>query len=449
MTEIRVDVDLEHPPAVVWRALTEAHLVTDWLPTTQFMIRDNDTFTFQASDLAGLEDPIEGQIVTVEVRERLVMRWEATNLHTVVALTLAEHGDGTRLTMTQSGFLGPQGTMRRRALLTTYNTLFEGPLNATLAKIAARETEAPETPPPPAVPRRNDGGPFNRLPRQGNAPSHSAPGLSSHVRKIAGPRPTTAVPGFAAAVLGAHATGVATSRPDPVRTARMGARPAPAPALRRAWHWLAGVRDWSADRRSQAVATGAAALLLLAMAAILIGKATALHPAAPPRTGGESPGPAQATMPAAPIPPSRPSSAPVMSAAASRSPTPSAPASSPAASPQASTAGFAQLAAAYKTENLTLTSYRVTVTISNPSQTMATDWTLVIALPLLDLSVRNINGAVMSRTDLRVVFTPVDDTRTIKPGTSATVRFDVEGLGVRNSPFSCTIDGRNCTGIPG
>ena len=114
MTEIRVDVDLEHPPSVVWRALTEAHLVTDWLPTTRFMIREDGTFTFQAHDLDGLEDPIEGQLVTIEAERRLVMRWEATNLHTVVALTLTERGRGSHFSLTQSGFLGPQGTMRRR-----------------------------------------------------------------------------------------------------------------------------------------------------------------------------------------------------------------------------------------------------------------------------------------------------------------------------------------------
>ena len=117
MTEIRVDVDLEHPPSAVWRALTEAHLVTDWLPATRFMVREDGTFTFQASALAGLEDPIEGEIVTTEAPHRMVMRWSGENLHTVVALTLDERpGDGTRLTLTQSGFLGPQGTMRRRVL---------------------------------------------------------------------------------------------------------------------------------------------------------------------------------------------------------------------------------------------------------------------------------------------------------------------------------------------
>ncbi|MFG2038426.1 hypothetical protein [Dactylosporangium sp. NPDC048998] len=43
----------------------------------------------------------------------------------------------------------------------------------------------------------------------------------------------------------------------------------------------------------------------------------------------------------------------------------------------------------------------------------------------------------------------MDATRTVKPGGSATLRFEVEGLGVRNEPFTCTIDGQKCSGIPG
>jgi hypothetical protein len=152
-------------------------------------------------------------------------------------------------------------------------------------------------------------------------------------------------------------------------------------AVREGWRWLASVRDWSADRRSQAVAAGAAILLLLAVAAILIGKATAPHPARPPRTGGESPGPAQASIPAAP---DRPSVA-----------------APPAAVP---------------------------ATTRSPAASQ--------------LAAINVSGASGS-------FTPADSTRTVPPGTSVTVRFDVERLGVRNGLFTFTIDDRACAGIPG
>ncbi|MEV4136429.1 SRPBCC domain-containing protein [Dactylosporangium sp. NPDC049742] len=470
MTEIRVDVDLEHPPSAVWRALTEAHLVTEWLPTTRFMVRDDGTFTFQATALDGLEDPIEGEIVTTETAHRLVMRWSGENLHTVVALTLDELADGrTRLTMTQSGFLGPQGTMRRRVLRRTYQQLFEGPLAATLQKHA----QPPSTPvtavDAPAAVRRNDGGPFNRLPRQPNAPSRSAPGLSSHTRSTAGPRSTTTMPGFAAAVLGARATGVAAVPVVAEATAATDASPAAAPSHRstRPSGIAAGVRrlgslgtsaanaiispvrrvaaarDWSADRRSQAVAAAAAILLLLAMIALLVGKATAPHPAKPPRTGGGVEGPVQATFPGTPAERSpRPALVAASSAAATAPP-------SVTAAPSVVAASGPQLTASSRTENLTLTSYRVTVTVTNPGPAASTDWTVAVVLPLLDLTVRNVDGAVMTRTGLKAIFTPVDSTRTVRPGGTATLRFEVEGLGVRNAPLTCTIDGRPCTQVSG
>ncbi|MEV4509546.1 SRPBCC domain-containing protein [Dactylosporangium sp. NPDC049525] len=471
MTEIRVDVDLEHPPPAVWRALTEAHLVTDWLPTTRFMVRDDGTFTFQAGTLAGLEDPIEGETVTTEAPHRLVMRWSGENLHTVVALTLDERpGDGTRLTLTQSGFLGPQGTMRRRVLRRTYQQLFEGPLAATLTRQAAADPPAaPTVTDPPAAVRRNDGGPFNRLPRQLNSPSRSAPGLSSQVRSTAGPRPTTTMPGFAAAVLGARATGIAAvpaARTGDAVTAeapahrpthrrglgatlrRLGAAARAAAvalsaSVRRSWRRIVTARDWSADRRSQAVAAAAAILLLLAMIALLVGKATAPHPAKPPRTGGGVEGPAQATVPAAPAERSqRAAVVPASSAPAGATPAPSV--STPAVA-----ATGPQLTAHTRTEDLSLTSYRVTVTIVNPSTAPSTDWTVVVVLPLLDLTVREVDGAVMSRTGLKAIFTPVDSTRTIRNGGSVTIRFEVEGLGVRNAPLDCTIDDRPCAQVSG
>ncbi|MFF5233899.1 SRPBCC domain-containing protein [Dactylosporangium sp. NPDC000521] len=499
MTEIRVDVDLEHPPSAVWRALTEAHLVTDWLPTTRFMVRDDGTFTFQATALAGLEDPIEGEVVTTETAHRLVMRWSGENLHTVVALTLDElPGGGTRFTMTQSGFLGPQGTMRRRVLRRTYQQLFEGPLTATLAKHALPPAPsalaAPSAPSAavatdsPAAVRRNDGGPFNRLPRQLSGPSRSAPGLSSHTRSTAGPRPTTTMPGFAAAVLGARATGVAavpvggdtatTAAPlavaapaatSPATTSLAAVAPsAPshrstrpsgiaayvrrlgslgtsaANAIVARVRRVAAARDWSADRRSQAMAAAAAILLLLAMIALLVGKATAPHPAKPPRTGGGLEGPVQATFPGTPA---ERSSRPALVSASSAAAT--APPSSPGAPSVVAAASGPQLIAGSRTEDLTLTSYRVTVTITNPGPGASTGWTVAVVLPLLDLTVRNVDGAVMTRTGLKVIFTPVDSTRTIAAGGTATLRFEVQGLGVRNAPLNCTIDGRPCTQVSG
>ncbi|GAA0729578.1 SRPBCC domain-containing protein [Dactylosporangium roseum] len=474
MTEIRVDVDLEHPPALVWRALTTARLVTDWLPTSRFLVRDNGTFTFRAERLEGLEDPVEGEIVVSDAPNRLVMRWAAENLHTVVALTIEELDSGSRLTMTQSGFLGPQGTMRRRVLLSTYNSLLEGPFKATLARVAAagEHGEAGST-----TVWRNQGGPFSRLSQQVNASSRSAPGLSSEAWSTAGPRPTATLPGFAAAVLGAQSKEVAKVTPSDsdeataaagpaqgpagglaasvrvasasaaARTARIGPLARGGAAVRSGWAWLARSRDWSADQRGQAVAAAAAVLLLIAMVALLVGKATTPHPANPPQVGGGADGPEQATVPGVPNAEKSPrsTSAPVVPATSS-SVSPAAP--STGTVQPSTTPTPPQLTATYRSEALQLTSYRVTVTVANPGTVAAAEWTVVIMLPILDLSVRNVSGAVMTRTGLKLIFTPVDATRTVKPGGAVQLSFEVEGLGARNEPATCTIDGRPCAAVP-
>jgi hypothetical protein len=88
------------------------------------------------------------------------------------------------------------------------------------------------------------------------------------------------------------------------------------------------------------------------------------------------------------------------------------------------------------------------VIISNPTRTTATDWAVVIALPLLDLEVSNVSGARQSRSGLQVSFTPLASDRTITPSGTVTIRFDVDGLGVRNGPFTCTINGRPCATTP-
>jgi hypothetical protein len=213
-------------------------------------------------------------------------------------------------------------------------------------------------------------------------------------------------------------------------------------AVRAGWAWLAKARDWSADRRSQAIAAAAAVLLLIAMIALLVGKATTSYPAGPPHVGGGSEGLVQVTMPAIRSDAPRAAEPVVPATSRSTSPAPSAPA--------ATTAGAGSLLSAeYKTEDLKLTSYRVTISIRNPGTDPIAGWAVVTVLPLLDLTVRNVTGAVMSRTDPRVIFTPIDSTRTVPAGGSATVTFEVEGLGVRNGPFTCTIDGRPCTAVRG
>jgi len=415
VTEIRVDVELPHPPERVWRALTELHLVLSWLPTENFLVTEDGRFSFR-TELEGLDEPISGQTVTFDKPNKLVMRWEGPNLHTLLSVALQPAEGGCRMTVAQRGFLGAQGTLRGRALQRTYTHLLEGPLVEALDRLALADPPPARDPaPPPRLdpPNRNGSRAFERQ------RSNSAPGLASRVRAAAGPTQTPGMPGFAAAVFNARAArGVAVV---PV------ARPSP---LTRFLHWI---------RHGPAVAAAAALLLLLAIVALLVGYATIRHPAHSPQTGGGPDAPFDATPPAAlhvAGDPGHGRSQPSFAAVASATPvepSPAAAASRPA------------LIATYKTERKRLSGYDASITIANPGGPPVDNWTVTVTLPVLDLRIRNVDGAVWATTGQDVTFTPVDSTRTVTPGAPVHLTFQVDGVG---KPVSCAIDGTACVGLP-
>jgi uncharacterized protein YndB with AHSA1/START domain len=500
VTEIRVDVDLAHPPERVWRILTEVHLVIGWLPTANFLVTEDNHFTFR-TDLDGLEEQIKGQTVTVEHPHKLVMRWEATNLHTLLSITLQPTETGCRLSIAQRGFLGPQGALRGRMLQRTYREVLEGPMVRALDRLAAAPDPASSRPVTPPTPKRNEGAAFHRLPRQydgrnGNPPrSNSAPGLTSHVRAAAGPSQAGAMPGFAAAVLGAQAaaagrpTGVVPAeevakhrqrfrrfrglvsylraRLRSLRPSRSGSgggsagsdggsagsvdpRGSLGPAGSggpRGSGGPGGLRGGPAvsrERRSQAVAAAAALLLLLAMVALLVGRATESHPPRAPQTGGGSGDALDAVQPGLRLSPDDATAAPQPAAAPF---TPSSGSAPPQLSPPPPLSPVASmpLSATYKMESRQVSGYDATITIVNRAPSPAEGWSVTITLPLLDLQVRAVQGAVTSVNGKNITFTPIDATRTVEPGGQVRVSFTVDGIG---PPAACTIDDRSCAGIP-
>ena len=481
MTEIRVDVDLAHPPERVWCVLTEAHLVTEWLSTSRFLLTEDRRFTFRATAIRGLDDLIEGRIVASEAPHRLVMRWSSVNLHTTVTMTVRPVAGGTRLSLVQQGFLGPHGAMRRRLLQRSYVELFEGPFTGTLDRLAAAPV-SPACPPvaPAVVPasgvsvpvvesKRNDGRGYARVPRQTRTPSGPSSGPSLPLLG-----PSSSLPGLGMAAVVAAAAG---GDSDPAIFAddrgAGDASPASAPlappvelssgsvlskvgrlvlskvgrlakaGLRR----LGARRTWTEDRRSQTVAASTALLLLLALAALLVGRATAARPAGPPQVGGGTEDTIEATVPAQPdgrtsirrLSPEptrgRSSALPLLPAGAL-----------PPVATASALATDGPLVATYKTEKTRVSGYDASITIRNNGKTDASDWTVVITLPLLGLTVPAVTGAVVTQNGKQFTFTPVDSTRTVAPNAAVRFTFEVAGLG---HPDACTIDGQPCSGVPG
>lgn len=111
MTEsIRIERDLPHPLAKVWRALTEGPLLADWLMANDFRAEVGHRFTFRHAPMPHWNGITDCEVTEVIPMTRLAYRWNssgeeaATGVRTTVTWTLAPTQQGTRLVMEQSGF---------------------------------------------------------------------------------------------------------------------------------------------------------------------------------------------------------------------------------------------------------------------------------------------------------------------------------------------------------
>ncbi len=136
MTEtVTLDRNLRHPPEKVWRALTQAPLIADWLMPTDFVAEVGHTFQFQSQANPKWDGIIRGEVRTVEPHSRLVYTWSTMGMELLVTMTLTPSGDGTHLRVEQSGFPDTTGPYYQGA---TYGwQMFLGKLEGVLDTVAA------------------------------------------------------------------------------------------------------------------------------------------------------------------------------------------------------------------------------------------------------------------------------------------------------------------------
>jgi uncharacterized protein YndB with AHSA1/START domain len=102
---ITFELDLQHPPEKVWRALTDPALLAEWLlPAVGFELAPGATFTFKTQPYPGWDGTVDCQLVEIEPQRKLTYTWDVPFLQTVVTFTLTPTPSGTRLLIVQSGF---------------------------------------------------------------------------------------------------------------------------------------------------------------------------------------------------------------------------------------------------------------------------------------------------------------------------------------------------------
>ena len=99
------DIDLQHGPAKVWRALTDPVLLSKWLlPVIGFELEPEAAFMLQAPPQPGWDGSVSCRFVEIEAQRKLSYTWRVGGLDTVVSFTLTPTASGTRLSLVQSGF---------------------------------------------------------------------------------------------------------------------------------------------------------------------------------------------------------------------------------------------------------------------------------------------------------------------------------------------------------
>jgi uncharacterized protein YndB with AHSA1/START domain len=98
-----VERELPFPAEKIWRALTQPHLIEEWLMKSDFAPAMDHRFSFQAD-----WGSVDCRVLAVEPNRRLSYTWSAYGLESVVTWTLSPADAGTRLRMEQSGFLADQ-----------------------------------------------------------------------------------------------------------------------------------------------------------------------------------------------------------------------------------------------------------------------------------------------------------------------------------------------------
>lgn len=97
---IETDQLLPHPPARVWRALTEPALLSRWLMPTDFQPVVGHRFTFDA----GQWGKTQCEVLEIHPNALLRISWKNPPLDTTVTWRLVPEGDGTRLYVEHAGF---------------------------------------------------------------------------------------------------------------------------------------------------------------------------------------------------------------------------------------------------------------------------------------------------------------------------------------------------------
>lgn len=110
-----VEREIAFPPEKIWRALTQPHLIEEWLMKTDFRPVAGHRFKLRNDPKPDVSVVVDCEVLEIEPNKTLCYTWVAYGLESVVTWTLTPTSTGTHLRMEQSGFRPDQEPAYRGA----------------------------------------------------------------------------------------------------------------------------------------------------------------------------------------------------------------------------------------------------------------------------------------------------------------------------------------------
>lgn len=99
-----VEREIPFPPEKLWRALTQPHLIEEWLMKNDFKPVPGHKFRLSRKPTPEVDVVVDCEVLKVEPNRTLSYTWDAFGLESVVTFTLEPTATGTRLRVEQAGF---------------------------------------------------------------------------------------------------------------------------------------------------------------------------------------------------------------------------------------------------------------------------------------------------------------------------------------------------------
>ncbi len=99
-----VEREIAQPAEKIWRALTQPHLIAEWLMKNDFKPMPGHKFNLRRDPTPEVSVVIDCEVVEVEPNEMLSYTLKAFGADTLVTFTLTPTATGTTLRVEQAGF---------------------------------------------------------------------------------------------------------------------------------------------------------------------------------------------------------------------------------------------------------------------------------------------------------------------------------------------------------